>query len=959
MSEPAREKRVARPLQRSCDCSGRCDDCAKKKQELQRKVASPSATRGLSQPGEVVHDVLRQPGLPLDEATRKQMELRLGHDFGRVRIHADARAAESARSVNAIAYTVGRHVVFDTNHFAPRSDEGRQLLAHELTHVLQQRNLVDHPSAPIEVSDPASAHEHEAHARAESAGRGAMTPLARPLLQRQPPPAQAVTPPSPDTICFSGVAPALPGGCAAASPADCLTYEQWLMSFRGMTTIAGTGGVLGGTRADETAPPTLPDPHPETRSVPAVRPRLTDHFIHHPTQTWVNNCLPPNLRDTAYALPSDCADIALILRHVWLSAHHRTETHGAYTLGDAAGGAGQRRIDRAITDVGAAGLPSMITPYANARDGRIRSFTQLAPMLHPGDVLVWVHDVGDIYHSNTISEIRRSSATGPITAIALLEGDQPLGLADVATVQAATPHGQTPPSVSDVRNAPARRIQLDVISNPADDPARAVWRWQDKTLLAAGPMTSVARPTRRAGHDRAASDWNALFSTASAERLPIIFEAALTDIRSVIERGAAGVAAEIDTLAHAAGQRLWALAHPPAGSGQRPDSARAGDLAETSHFRPLQAMEALIGAFAAPATGVVPAAATLWTRLLEEFRLAARGATSINFGRSVRRGTRVIRILVTGFDPFKGDDVPVPAGMNNPSGALALALDGQTFNAGSGVVAAVEAVILPVSFAQFAGSTGHAGIVERVVSPLIASRGVDAVLTTSLDESIGVGGAPRLERFVVGVHSQTDPVSRTPPEQGATANPRDIITEAVEVGAVAGAANTAAGPGTFTVGNALQLTLQDPARAAALQAAAPIAGCEDAAACAGHTTPPNVCICNPDRIRDIISTMTPGPTPTSIGFQLAGQPYQAEIVQGPGGNFLSNEVSYRTLRMLNTAGRSDVTSFHTHLPPVAPGNTVPPGNAAALHGALAERDRLVSAMRALIVTVAARIAARP
>ena len=78
------------------------------------------------------------PGRTLDPQTRGFMEARFGHDFGRVRIHSDGRAAESARALNASAYTVGRDIVFGAGKFAPASDTGRSLLAHELTHVAQQ-----------------------------------------------------------------------------------------------------------------------------------------------------------------------------------------------------------------------------------------------------------------------------------------------------------------------------------------------------------------------------------------------------------------------------------------------------------------------------------------------------------------------------------------------------------------------------------------------------------------------------------------------------------------------------------------------------------------------------------------------------------------------------------------------------------------------------------------------------
>jgi hypothetical protein len=86
----------------------------------------------------IVHDVVASPGQPLDASTRALMEPRFGHDFSKVRVHADARAGDSARSVNARAYTVGRHVAFAPHEYAPGSIEGRELLAHELTHVVQQ-----------------------------------------------------------------------------------------------------------------------------------------------------------------------------------------------------------------------------------------------------------------------------------------------------------------------------------------------------------------------------------------------------------------------------------------------------------------------------------------------------------------------------------------------------------------------------------------------------------------------------------------------------------------------------------------------------------------------------------------------------------------------------------------------------------------------------------------------------
>jgi hypothetical protein len=85
-----------------------------------------------------VHEVLQLPGQPLDKSTQAYFEPRFGHDFSRVRVHADARAAESARHVSAHAYTVGKDIVFAAGRFSPTTDDGRRLIAHELTHVVQQ-----------------------------------------------------------------------------------------------------------------------------------------------------------------------------------------------------------------------------------------------------------------------------------------------------------------------------------------------------------------------------------------------------------------------------------------------------------------------------------------------------------------------------------------------------------------------------------------------------------------------------------------------------------------------------------------------------------------------------------------------------------------------------------------------------------------------------------------------------
>jgi hypothetical protein len=86
----------------------------------------------------LVQTTLASPGDALDREARTGMESRFGHDFSRVRVHADAGAANSAHAVNAHAYTLGNHIVFGAGQYAPQTRAGRHLLAHELAHVVQQ-----------------------------------------------------------------------------------------------------------------------------------------------------------------------------------------------------------------------------------------------------------------------------------------------------------------------------------------------------------------------------------------------------------------------------------------------------------------------------------------------------------------------------------------------------------------------------------------------------------------------------------------------------------------------------------------------------------------------------------------------------------------------------------------------------------------------------------------------------
>jgi len=140
---------------------------------LQRAVGNSGVGAMLEEERSPVHDVVGSGGgSPLAPDVKGEMESRLGHDFSDVRVHNDSQAHESARSVNAHAYTVGSNVVFQRDRFDPSSSEGKTMLAHELTHVVQQRSgPVDGTSTGggIKVSDPSDRFEREASANAERA----------------------------------------------------------------------------------------------------------------------------------------------------------------------------------------------------------------------------------------------------------------------------------------------------------------------------------------------------------------------------------------------------------------------------------------------------------------------------------------------------------------------------------------------------------------------------------------------------------------------------------------------------------------------------------------------------------------------------------------------------------------------------------------------------------------------
>lgn len=181
-------------LQRACACgqhthaSAECQSCKKKQEGLQRLQGRGDRGEGQFAPP-IVHDVLRSSGQPLDPATPHLMEPRFNHDFSGVRVHTSAQAAESAQAVDALAYTVGSDIVFGAGQYMPAMSSGQRLLAHELTHVVQQAAFGSTLPQKIEigaVDDPLERQAQQAAANlsGDLATRGDMG-IAGTLVQRQ------------------------------------------------------------------------------------------------------------------------------------------------------------------------------------------------------------------------------------------------------------------------------------------------------------------------------------------------------------------------------------------------------------------------------------------------------------------------------------------------------------------------------------------------------------------------------------------------------------------------------------------------------------------------------------------------------------------------------------------------------------------------------------------------------
>ena len=133
----------------------KCAGCEDEDELKLHRMNRADGQHSTSAPPRVIHEVLQEPGQPLDSATRSFFEPHFNHSFSGVRLHTTAGAAEAARSIDAYAFTLGQHVVLGAGQYVPNSRQYKSLLAHELTHVVQQgRGDVIHRTGPKQATPP-------------------------------------------------------------------------------------------------------------------------------------------------------------------------------------------------------------------------------------------------------------------------------------------------------------------------------------------------------------------------------------------------------------------------------------------------------------------------------------------------------------------------------------------------------------------------------------------------------------------------------------------------------------------------------------------------------------------------------------------------------------------------------------------------------------------------------------
>lgn len=658
------------PIQRMCS---ECEE----EQNIQRKSSdcredegimakSQGGLPGTSEQFEQELHSSRGGGQTLAPDTQNYMSQSFGRDFSQVRIHTGNKSSEMNRSIQAKAFTHGSDIYFNSGQYNPNTQDGKHLLAHELTHVVQQKGgsattkiqrsigdvfggiglggvagalagagvgaifgetgwgaligagagailggIFSNPLMRLFGRENYSEEElaaylthlkekdriegeydsdNKARMIAKGAGEsGNLSLRIRELLIRElldgitsggdedaillilnnskPGERQQIIDKiglkeiqenfgkgkkakldETTSICYD---PDIPQPSPSArEPEKHPTYSSWIQSFHGLKSfdsmetyrfpradgsidigqLRTSSDVLGDEAADRDSSfttgvdPNSKNPPPDHNPV-----HTGDRFIDHPTLDWVNACLPANLREIAYELKSDCADIAVMLYHVYLTAHKKAGVINECRIGDFKGRANQDKGNEIIEEIYSGNVRKIVNPYTENRKP-ILSYQKLQSRLKPGDILVWEHheDYPESKrrtggHTQTIMHIEKDTS-GKIKYIDCLQGNQPIfkkGAEEIVDQlgkenkerekrgEAALPMPARTraKSIQKLRDAPGRRIELSRLEkrklrdkmfpgNIKSGPSRTegpIWTWPDghTTLVVAGPPKEI------------------------------------------------------------------------------------------------------------------------------------------------------------------------------------------------------------------------------------------------------------------------------------------------------------------------------------------------------------------------------------------------------------------------------------------------------------------------------------
>lgn len=219
-------------LKPACACGGGCPRCREEHSGREQLQTMPilGHNAGETNVPYIVQKVVSSPGQPLDSTTQAFMGPRFGYNFSRVRVHADAQAAASAEAINAKAYTVGKDVIFGAGRFSPGTRDGKRLLAHELTHVVQQNQM-----KPLQMAVPRSIKVQNLgtfQCSAPIIARQSLFDDRFPLRHLPLPPLPfPFSPLLPPVIPLPGRGPVSPSGCTLETMLKVTGYSIWRQRY--------------------------------------------------------------------------------------------------------------------------------------------------------------------------------------------------------------------------------------------------------------------------------------------------------------------------------------------------------------------------------------------------------------------------------------------------------------------------------------------------------------------------------------------------------------------------------------------------------------------------------------------------------------------------------------------------------------------------------------------------------